>query len=739
MTRDAATASFAEARWYRGQIIHVEETSERDADHAEITLPPRLQAYLDRLDIRLYRHQVEAIEALRSKRDVILSTATSSGKTLAFNLPVLESLMADPEATALYLYPLKALANDQLDKLVDLDASCGLNIKPRTYDGDTPASQRSRIKRTARVVLTNPYALHQYLPWHHQWERVFSHLDTLVIDEAHYYRGLFGANVAHLLRRFLRIAAHYGSRPRIVLSSASIANPSSFARALIGRDVVSISESGAEQGKQTILFWDTERDPSRSVSQQAAHVLHHLTSQGIRTLCFVRSRPMAEVVARTTQRLGEKNVRSYRAGYLPEQRREIEADLRSGHLTGVVSTNALEAGIDIGGLDAAVLVGFPGSLLSAWQQSGRVGRRGTPSLIVYIPYEDPLDRYFLHHPHEYVGNTRESLVIPIDNPQQRAGHLACAAAELPLRAEEIASQDLPLAASLAEAGILAHTPHGFVYQGLQRAHDVLRFDDVGTDTVRLVCDGETIETLDPLRACRTAFPGAVLLHRGETLVIDRLDLESGVASAHREDIDIHTHSLRSSDIEILGVDEQRLAGSLGLARGRVRVTESFHGYKAVHADRTIDIHPLDLPDHTFETDALWVTWRIGPSVPTEHLMGALHGAEHALIAMGPMVVLSDPDDLGGLSTPFHPQTHAPTILIHDSMAGGSGIAEMLFSKLPDLVRRAYGLVADCPCAEGCPSCLLSPRCGSQNQPLSKAGAREILRRMTEDLAEQGKE
>ena len=732
---DPHALGFDRAAWYRDQIVHIAEHPAREAESANIALHPVLQAHLERLGIRLYRHQIEAIEALRAGRNVILSTPTASGKTLAFNLPVLEAMLSDLSSTALYLYPLKALANDQLKKLTDIESSCGLHISPRTYDGDTPAAQRNAIKRNARIILTNPYALHQYLPWHHQWERVFSHLDTLVVDEAHYYRGLFGANVAHLLRRLLRIAEYYGSRPRIVLSSASIANPDSFGRALTGRDMVSISESGAEQGERSVLFWDTQQDPGRSVSRQAAHLLRHLTSRGIRTLCFVRSRPMAEVVARTAQRLGAADVRSYRAGYLPEQRRDIEADLRSGALSGVVSTSALEAGIDIGGLDAAILVGFPGSLLSAWQQAGRAGRRGAPSLIVYMPYEDPLDRYFLHHPDEYMSKTREHLVIPLDNPHQRAGHLACAAAELPLRDKELEEPDRPLVHSLAEAGILARTPHGLVYQGLQRAHDVLRFGDLGTETVRLVCDGETIETLDRLRACRTAFPGAVLLHRGETLVVDRLDLENRVAGAHREDVDIRTHSLRSSEIEVLGVDAQRTAGGLGLARGRVRVTESFRGYKAIHADRTIDVHPLDLPDYTFETDATWITWRTDPPVSPGLLMGALHGAEHALIAMAPVLVLSDPDDIGGISTPFHPQTHAPTILIHDSTAGGSGIAEALYAKLPDLAQRAYGLVSGCPCTEGCPSCLLSPRCGSQNQPLSKLGAQEILRHVADDLAE----
>ena len=729
----ARALDFGGARWYRNQITYTSTLPRREASYDHADLPSPLADHLASQGIRLYGHQVDAIRALRSDKDVILSTPTASGKTLAFNLPVIESLLEDPLSTALYLYPLKALANDQLTVLRDLEQTCGLDLRPSTYDGDTPVGQRAGIKRTARIVLTNPYALHQYLPWHHQWARLFSNLSTVVIDEAHYYRGVFGASVAHLLQRLLRIVAHYGAHPRIVLSSASIGNPLEFGRSLTGREPVVVSRSTAEQGERTLAFWDTHLDPSRSITSQAAHLLRHLTDRNVRTLCFVRSRAMAEAVSSSATRLGGEGILAYRAGYLPDHRRMIESDLREGRINGVVSTSALEAGIDIGGLDAAILVGFPGSLLSAWQQAGRVGRRGAPSLVIYMPYEDPLDRYYLHHPEAYLEGGSEQLVIPLANQQTRAGHLACAAAELPLAKASLSSEDLSLAESLEDAGLLAQTPHGFIYRGLERAHDVLQLGDLGGDTVRLVCEGKTLETLDDLRARRTAFPGAVMVHQGETLVIDELDLERNLAIAHRENVDYRTHSLRSSEIEILGVEQHMDAGILGLSRGHVEVTESFRGYKAIHSDRTIDVLPLELPDHSFETDALWMTWRQAPAIPADALAGALHGAEHALIAMASVIVLCDPDDIGGVSTQLHLQTRAPTILIHDSLSGGSGIADTLYTDLGPLVARALALVADCPCTEGCPSCLLSPRCGSQNQPLSKTGARAVLGQLHEAL------
>jgi DEAD/DEAH box helicase domain-containing protein len=735
---DRLVADLEKASWYRNQIVHATTLPATQAEHAKVSVHPTLARSLERDGIVLYRHQATAITAVRQGQDVIITTPTASGKTLAFNVPILEMLIEDPNACALYIYPLKALANDQLEALIEIERRCGLNLAPSTYDGDTPAGRRGRIKRTARIVLTNAHALHQYLPWHHQWARIFANLKAIVLDEAHVYRGVFGANVAFLLQRLFRILNHYGASPRIVLSSASIANPVEFARALTGRDAVSVQDDTSARGAKTVLFWDPSLDTRSSISTQAARLMAFLTSRGVQTLCFTRTRAMAEWIARTSQRMNGKSISAYRAGYLPEQRRRLEAGLRDGTISGIVSTSALESGIDIGGLDAVLLVGFPGSLLSAWQQAGRAGRGTASSLVTYIPYENPLDRYFLRHPDRFLSNDRERLIVPSGNPRQRASHLACAAAELPLREDELDPEETAIAETLCARQLLAETPRGYVYRGLRRAHEILALDDLAGETVRLVCRGQLLETMEPNRACRDAFPGAVLLHRGETYVVERLDLDERVAEARREDVGHRTVSLRASEVQIRSVEQSYRRGDVNPSWGRVRVTETFVGYKTIDSDRTVSVAPLDLPPHTFESDALWIPLKGAiPGLANVDLLGALHGTEHALIAVTPLLVLCDAEDVGGVSTPFHPQTSGATVLLYDAVAGGAGIAEILFASFPRLAERARTLVEDCPCDKGCPACLLSPRCGSQNEPLSKPGTIQILEFLARESGPRG--
>lgn len=713
---------------YRGQVVHAASLPAHAPEYRDVTLRPELAATLRESGIRLYRHQVEAIEALRAGRDVVLTTATASGKTLAFHVPTVEWLSEDPSATALYLYPLKALANDQLEKLRALDGACRTDLRPSTYDGDTPPQKKAWIRRSARVILTNPHALHQYLPWHSQWARIFANLRLVVLDEAHHYRGVMGGNVAQLLSRLSRILEHYGSHPRFVVSSASISNPAEFARSLMGRDAISVDHDASARGPRSVVFWDPLADPTSSTTRQAATLLSFLTEQGAQTICFARSRVMAERVASLARKMSAtETIQAYRAGYLPEDRRALEADLREGRLRGVVSTSALESGIDIGGLDAAILVGFPGSLLSAWQQAGRAGRGSRPSLIVYIPYEDPLDRYFLRDPDRFLTHTGERLVLPRRTLRQRAGHLACAATELPLRESEIGESDRQAVETLRDSRLLADTPSGYIYRGLRRAHEAFPLEEMASETVRLVCDGRTIETMDPVRARRDAYPGAVLLHRGETYVVHALDLEEGVATAAREDVDYSTQGLRASTVEIVSAEPAVLSGTAQVAYGRVRVTESFVGYTSVHNDRSVSLHPLALPPHTYESDGVWAAFRdLPPETAAVDLLGALHGAEHALISMAPLLVLCDAADIAGASMPLHPQTGAPTVLLFDAIEDGAGLAEVLFEEWSRLAAAAHDMVSRCPCEAGCPACLLSPRCGSQNQPLSKPGAMRIL-------------
>jgi len=725
-------ADLYQENWYRGQLTHIETLPAASPRHASIPLHPLLASYLEQNGIHLYQHQAEAIEAFRRGHDLIITTPTASGKTLAFNIPVLEALLADEDASAIYVYPLKALANDQLEKLRAIEAGCGIDLFPHTYDGDTPAGARGRIKKTARIVLTNAHALHQYLPWHHQWARIFSNLKAIVLDEAHQYRGVFGANVSLLLRRLLRLVEHYGGSPQIILSSAGIANPIEFARSLTGREAILIDRDGSSHGEKSFLFWDPMIEPDTSITVQAARILSFLTSRGLQAISFTRSRFMAESVAKTARNLKGEGISAYRAGYLPAERRQLEEDLRSRKISGIVSTSALESGIDIGGLDAAVLVGFPGSTLAAWQQAGRAGRGNSPSIVVFIPYENPLDRYFLRHPSLFLSGGRERLVIPKINRRQRGGQIACAAAELPLREGELDEEERSIASSLCDKGILARTSHGYIYRGLKRAHQEFTLDDLSGQTVRITCNGDLIETMDPLRARRDAHPGAVIIHRGETYVIERLDLDEGIAEGHREDVSYHTRSLVSSEVKILSTSESCETESAVRAWGRGLVTERVVGYKTIDADRTISVSELDLPPHIYESDIMWISLRSEiPGITSVELPGAIHGAEHALLAMAPLLILCDAGDVGGVSSPSNPDTGFPTILFYDAFMGGAGITEGLYRSFSRLLDSALSLVSECPCKNGCPACILSPRCGSQNRPLSKPGAIRVLRFLTE--------
>jgi len=729
---DSLLADLKQAPWYRSQITHIEVIPPSQAKPVTAPLHPCLKSYLDERGITLYPHQKKAIDAIRAGQDVIITTPTASGKTLAFNLPIVEALLADQQSCALYLYPLKALANDQLQKLRSLEQKIGSRLAPSTYDGDTPTSKRRRIKQTSRIILTNPHALHYYLPWHHQWRRFFQNLRYIVIDEAHTYRGVFGTNVALLLQRFFRLLSHYDASPQLILASASIANPRRYARDLTGRIFTAIAEDTSARGEKRIVFWDAAADPRHSTFTQAARILSFLTTGGLQTLCFTGSRTMAEVVASTAQTLGTRKILSYRAGYLPQERREIEAGLRKRQIDGVVTTNALEAGIDIGSLDAVILVGYPGSLISAWQQAGRAGRGTDLSLVVFMPHEDPLDRFFLSHPDRFLGRKREQIVIKTDNPRLQAGHLACAAAELPLHPEKVSPGEKNLLDGLTRKALLAKTARGYIYRGQRRAHELVSLNNISGETVKLICDGRLLETMDRLRACRDAYPGAVFLHRGESYVVERLDLENGIAEARQEDVDYSTKGLRTSSVDILTTEDTVEGASSTRGRGRVRVTESFIGYKTVHFNRLISVDPLDLPPYTYESDGLWVSFPEGTlDVESWDMLGGLHGAEHALIAMAPLLVLCDRDDVGGVSSPLHGQTACPTILIFDGIEGGAGLADVLYDAFDPLATEALRLVVDCPCIEGCPSCLYSPRCGHRNRPLSKKGAIHVLRQLAE--------
>jgi DEAD/DEAH box helicase domain-containing protein len=729
----------------QGQIAHLEILAAREADYAELDppFPPTLADVLTRRGLRLYRHQVEAIRAVRSGRDTILATPTASGKSLAFNLPVLESLLVNRFGTALYLYPLKALANDQLGTLLAWDRDLAGTMRPAIYDGDTPASAKRRILERSRLILTNPYALHEYLPWHHLWRRFFMNLKFVVIDEAHVYRGIFGSHVSALLRRLDRILAYYRAQPVYILASATINNAQEFAGKLLGRDVVAVQEDGSPHGQKYFILWNPplgETGQRRSSHLDARDLVIALAQMDLQTLCFSGSRAITELLTRwTREELAKKSpelvsrVASYRAGYLPEERRELERKLRQRELQVLFSTNALELGIDIGSLDAVVMVGYPGTMISTRQQAGRAGRGQEDALAALVAYPNPLDQYFIGHPDRFFGNPLENALLNPENPQVLKGHLLCAAAELPLETSEVSAHfgpaAVPLYEDLENEGKLA----GGQYRGEPgRASQIVSLNNLGDRAIQLIAQGTLLETLDFGQALRETYPGAIYLHQGETYRIQSLDWERGYAEAIPLQVDLHTQSKKDTDIQILKETARRLTPEgIEAFLGEVLVRERIYGYYIKKFDRILEYHELDLPELAFTTMACW--WKIPVSLRLEaaHLDfdGGLHALEHAGIALTPLFALCDRWDLGGVSYPDHPTLQTPAVFLYDGAPGGVGIGEKVFEVLPELLRMTLEMVRDCRCEEGCPSCILSPKCGNNNQPISKAGAIWLLERL----------
>lgn len=727
-------------------LAHVEEIPAKVPRYAELSRPlgEPIARWLDSTGIKLYLHQGRAIDLILEGKSVVITTPTASGKTLAFNLPVFDLLWRDPQATALYLYPMKALTNDQLQTLRKLERETGVRFRSSVYDGDTPQGARKSIREHARIVLTNPYALHQYLPWHLKWRRFFANLKLVVVDEAHVYRGVFGSHVAMLLRRLRRICEHYGSDPQWVLSSATIANPQELSLKLTGKPFEVVSEDGSGRGRKFFCFWnppflDRSRFTRRSTHEETKNLLGLHLKHGLQTLCFAVSRRMAELIAKWVaddlKAKGSKltgRVSAYRAGYLPEQRREIERRLREGDLKGVVSTDALEVGIDIGSLDAVISSGYPGTIVATWQQAGRSGRGAEDSLSTLVAFDGPLDQYLMKHPQKFFASSPENATISINNEQILFGQLMCAAAELPL-----VSDDHRYFGDLFESGVEAlegellvqPTPSGSVYSGTTRPSEVIKLNNISDEVVSIVCEGELLETMDHPRAYREAHPGAVLLHEGETYLVRKLDLGAGVAEVRRKAVDYYTQVKERTEISIK-TRLQEKDDPTELHLGEVLVTEHHPSYSVKKFDRVIARHALNLPPVTFPTVALWL---ILPSLVVRQvrdeggdLAGGLHAVEHGLIAMAPLHAMCDPRDLGGESSARHPSTHQPTVFLYDAYEGGIGIALKCFQLFEELARTTLELIQDCNCKEGCPSCVYSARCGNDNTPMDKRAAILIL-------------
>ena len=731
------------------------------------TLPAELVAALAGAGIeRPYSHQVEAFAAAE-RGNVIVTSGTASGKSLSFNLPVLAAIAADPKARALYLYPTKALAQDQARKL----SALGLRpLRHAIYDGDTPKNDRPGIRRRSNLVLTNPDMLHMaVLPHHKYWGDFLANLQWVVVDEAHTYRGVFGSHVANVLRRLRRVARLYGSAPRLVCASATIANPLELAEELTGESFELVDSDGAPRALRRIAIWnppiiDEATMTRRSALSEAAELLADLVIAGSRTICFLRSRRGIELIQRFTRmRLedlghGELATRiaPYRAGYTPQQRRDIEARLAAGELLAVVSTDALELGIDIGELDAAICVTFPGTVASLRQMWGRAGRR-TDGIAVYLAGQDALDQFFCRHPDEFLARPVEAAILDHENERIQSGHVLAAAYEIPLGGsglqpgtgddEIFGPRWRERADALVAAGRLRRGSDGrYLPRGPGYPAGEISLRSASLDSVAVVerASGELIGAVEAERAFSTVHPGAVYLHLGRSYEVLELDLDSRRAIVESFDGDWYTQPKKETEVFIEAIGEQRRIGPSGAAVelnfGEVSVTEQVIAYqrKSLHDHSVIDLLALELPEMNFPTQALWYVLPdplAGPSaLPPEVLLGALHASEHSQIAVLPLLAMCDRWDIGGLSTNVHMQTGRPTIFIYDGHPGGVGISRRGYDAFERLVADASRLVAECPCTDGCPSCVQSPKCGNLNEPLHKAGALELMDRIITAIA-----
>jgi DEAD/DEAH box helicase domain-containing protein len=693
----------------------------------------------------LYAHQREAWDAAARGESLIVTTGTASGKTLAFNLPVLDALARDPKSRALYLYPTKALVQDQF-KVLNRYRVAGLN--PAIYDGDTPIEHRGQIRRSANVILSNPDMLHiGALPHHDRWADVLANLRYVVVDEAHVYRGVFGSHVANVLRRLHRVARTYGAEPQFLLASATISNPGELAAKLLGHPVTVIGDDAAPRAERTVVLWnppfvDEELGLRGSALAEAAKLQAAFVEQGLRTLTFAKSRKAAELIHRfTAERLGDDSRLSpYRAGYTAQQRREIERRLGAGELLGVSATNALELGIDVGLLDAVISVGFPGTVASLRQQWGRAGRRGH-GLAVLVATEDALDQYFMREPAKLFGRRVEAAILDHENRKVLAGHVRAAAFEAPIDDTDagiLGSTALEAAAADPE---LKRTAAGFVWAGKDypAARVPLRSTDADVFTIVDAGSGAVLGTAERSRAYTTVHPGAIYLHLGESYLVSELDERSLHAVVESASTDWYTQAKKETQTTIVRpLREERRLG-LPLVFGEIEVTEQVVGYerKTISSQERIELVPLELPPSTFATEAIWFVPEPDQLVELDEmpkLLGTLHAAEHAMIAMLPLWAMCDRWDIGGLSTNYHLQTERPTVFIYDGHAGGVGIAERGFDQFEGWVADTAAMIAGCPCHDGCPSCVQSPKCGNLNDMLDKAGALELLNRL---LASQG--
>jgi DEAD/DEAH box helicase domain-containing protein len=742
-------------RGYDNQIAHIEHIAPRRAAYGRVDEPlaPPLRDCLETAGLsRLYSHQAEAVNHVRAGRNVIIATSSASGKTLVYNIAVMQAVITDPATRAIFLFPTKALAQDQLHKLHELFSPGLLPVESiATYDGDTPRSERADVRRYGRIILTNPDMLHVgIMPQHQSWASLLRHLKYVVVDEAHIYRGVFGSHVACVLRRLRRLCRLYGSDPQFILCSATVANPGEHALALTGLPCEVVDKDGSPRGWKDFVFWnpplmDEKKTARRSAHWESTGLFSELIEQGTRTLTFTRTRRLCELIyIYTKQRLLETSyelsrlVMPYRGGYMPEDRRRIEKELFGGELMGVVATNALELGIDSGGLEATILDGYPGSISSTWQQAGRSGRSQGESLSFLVAWDNPLDQYFMRHPSDFFQKGFEHVLVNPGNPYILKAHLLCAAWERPLDEDdaELFGEDyVPQRDELVEGSQLRERRHKWYLAPSisYPARNINIRSSSGEDyAVVDVSTGSLMETVESSVAFFQVHPGAIYLHQGESYLITKLDLTNHVAYAEPTSANYYTETKEIHDLHVLKVRDARTVGHVNVSLGEVEVTIDVVGFKKYRqfSEEVIGEEPLDLPTITFPTVALWfdipakAVSRIAEK--GRDFAGGLHATEHAAIGILPLFALCDRNDIGGVSTPLHPDTGKAQVFIYDAYPGGIGIAEKGYDMITELWQATLRVIAECPCEDGCPSCVQSPKCGNNNKPLDKLAARWIL-------------
>ena len=749
--------------YYNGQIHHIEDISAQNAQFGELESPlrKRLQRWLDINNIKLWSHQAEAINKIREGKNTVTVTSTASGKSLCYNIPVLQSILQDPKTTALYIFPTKALARDQFTVLSKMLEET--NIKQNrigVYDGDIEPNEKRQVLTNANIIITNPYGLHFYLPWFKQkWIRICKNLKYVVLDEIHIYRGIFGSNFALLLRRLKRMLETYNVKPLWILSSATIFNPKEFVEKLVGEEFNVVDKDCSPSGAKKVILWDLPYDELskkyRSSHQETKNLFTSHLSKGIQTLTFTLSRKMAELQTIWTRNAlpSLKNkIFSYRAGISKKKRREIENNFKQKKILGISSTNALELGIDIGSLDATISSGFPGTISSFKQQIGRSGRGTDLSISTLIPMQNPLDLFYIHNPDILFGPIQEKVLITLKNKYILKNHICCASKERPITTEEylkfgINDKNLfsEYLEELVSELLLMKRGDRYYWNSDFFPNEKFGLTDLSNRSYKILLrTGSSDEFLtieDESFVFRDLHEGAVYLYEAEAYLVEELDLNEKLVYLKRSNVDFYTQSLKHTEITPLEIISESKVGpnnDIKAFFGNVRVVHEYYSFKVIDT-LTQEIrsrHPLeDIPLIEFESQALWYMISFEYQKELElagfDLGGTIHAIEHAMIAVAPALAQISRWDLGGVSIDFDPIKQQPIIYIYDAYRGGIGISETLFSKLNDLLEITYNLINSCSCknSDGCPVCIMSPKCGNNNDPLDKKGALFLLKKL----------